>query len=137
MDQRGALSVLRKGFKYHGQQIRLAYFAPGHNLNPAVWDLYDQNRLRVVRQLRYDPKNDNALDLALFLNGLPIATAELQNPMPSSTLSTNVSAPTSMPRTWSTVSPNGSLATTTCGSQPRSTTRATLRSRFARPSTMR
>ena len=81
MDQRGALSVIRQGFKFHGRQIRLAYFAPGHKLNPAVWDLYGQNRLRVVRQLRYDPKNDNELDLVLFLNGLPIATAELKNPM--------------------------------------------------------
>ncbi len=81
LDQRGALSVLRQGFKLHGQQIRLAYFAPGHGLNPQVWKLYDQNRLRVVRQLRYDPRNDNELDLALFLNGLPIATAELKNPI--------------------------------------------------------
>ncbi len=71
LDQRGALSVLRQGFKFHGQQVRLAYFAPGHGLNPEVWKLYEQNRLRVVRQLRYDPKNDNELDLALFLNGLP------------------------------------------------------------------
>ena len=45
MDQRGALSVIRQGFRFHGQQIRLAYFAPGHNLNPAVWDLYKKNRL--------------------------------------------------------------------------------------------
>lgn len=62
-------------------RIELAYFRPGHKLNPAVWDLYDKNRLRVVRQLRYDPKNDNELDLVLFLNGLPIATAELKNPI--------------------------------------------------------
>ena len=81
LDQRGALSVLRQGFKLHGQQIRLAYFAPGHGLNPEVWKLYEQNRPRVVRQLRYDPKNDNELDLAIFLNGLPIATAELKNPI--------------------------------------------------------
>ena len=79
LDQRGALSVLRQGFKLHGQPIRLAYFAPGHGLNPEVWRLYEQNRLRVVRQLRYDPKNDNELDLAIFLNGL--ATAELKNPI--------------------------------------------------------
>lgn len=39
LDQRGALSVLRQGFKLHGQPIRLAYFAPGHGLNPEVWDL--------------------------------------------------------------------------------------------------
>ena len=81
LDQRGALSVLRHGFKFHGQTIRLAYFAPGHGLNPEVWKLYEQNRLRVVRQLRYDPKNDNELDLVLFLNGLPVATAELKNPI--------------------------------------------------------
>jgi len=81
LDKFGMLSVLRQGFKFHGQRIQLATFRPGNNLNPAVWDLYKQNRLRVTRQLRYDPKNDNALDLALFLNGLPIATAELKNPM--------------------------------------------------------
>jgi len=81
MDQRGALQVIRHGFKLHGQTIRLAYFAPGHGLNPAVWKLYEENRVRVVRQLRYDPKNDNELDLVLFLNGLPIATAELKNPI--------------------------------------------------------
>jgi type I restriction enzyme R subunit len=81
LDQRGALSVLRQGFKLHGQQIRLAYFAPGHGLNPEVWKLYGQNRLRVVRQLRYDPRNENELDLAIFLNGLALATAELKNPI--------------------------------------------------------
>ena len=79
MDKRSALTVLRHGFKFFGQQIRLAYFQPGNNLNPAVWDLYDQNRLTVVRQLRYDPNNDNELDLTLFLNGVPIVTAELKN----------------------------------------------------------
>jgi type I restriction enzyme R subunit len=81
LDGFGMLSVLRRGFKFHGQLIRLAYFRPGNNLNPAVWDLYQQNRLRVVRQLRYDPKTDAELDLALFVNGLPVATAELKNPM--------------------------------------------------------
>ena len=81
LDTFGLLSMLRRGFKFHGQKILLAYFKPGNNLNPAVWDLYDQNRLRVVRQLRYDPKTDDELDLALFVNGLPIATGELKNPM--------------------------------------------------------
>jgi type I restriction enzyme R subunit len=51
MDRRGALQVIRHGFKLHGQPIRLAYFAPGHGRNPAVWDLYEQNRPRVLRQL--------------------------------------------------------------------------------------
>ena len=79
MDQRGSLAVLRHGFKFLGQTIRLAYFQPGNNLNQATWDLYAQNRLTVVRQLRYDPSNDNELDLTLFLNGVPIVTVELKN----------------------------------------------------------
>ena len=81
LDQRGSLEVLRHVFKFYGQKIRLAYFEPGNTLNPAVWDLYEKNRVTVVRQVRYDPKNDNELDLVLFLNGLPIATAELKNPV--------------------------------------------------------
>ena len=36
---------------------------------------------RVVRQLRYSAKNENSLDLVLFLNGIPIFTAELKNPL--------------------------------------------------------
>ncbi|HEB88951.1 MAG TPA: DEAD/DEAH box helicase, partial [Deltaproteobacteria bacterium] len=35
----------------------------------------------VVRQLHYSTKNENSLDLALFLNGIPIFTAELKNPL--------------------------------------------------------
>jgi type I restriction enzyme, R subunit len=81
LDQRGSLDVLRHGFRFHGQQIRLAYFEPGNNLNPDLWDLFGKNRLTVVRQLRYDLNNDNELDLTLFLNGIPIVTAELKNAM--------------------------------------------------------
>ena len=81
LDQRGSLEALRHGFKFYGKQVDLAYFEPGHTLNPAVWELYEKNRLTVVRQVRYDPNNDNELDLVLFLNGLPIATAELKNPV--------------------------------------------------------
>jgi type I restriction enzyme, R subunit len=81
LDKRGMLKVLREGFKFYGKKVRVAYFEPGHNLNPDVLALYALNDLRLVRQLRYDPNNENELDLAIFLNGLPIATAELKNPL--------------------------------------------------------
>ncbi|MEM9405159.1 MAG: type I restriction endonuclease [Acidobacteriota bacterium] len=81
LDQRGSLEVLRHGFKFYGQTLRLATFEPGNKLNPENWALFEKNRLHVVRQLRYDPKNDNELDLALFLNGVPIVTVELKNAM--------------------------------------------------------
>lgn len=79
MDKRGSLAVLRHGFKFFGQQVRLAYFQPGNNLNPETWDLYAQNRLTVVRQLHHDPQRPgDSIDLVLFLNGVPVVTAELK-----------------------------------------------------------
>ena len=56
----------------------MAQFAPGNRQNPATWQLYGKNRLRVVRQLRYSLHNGNSIDLVLFLNGLPLATLELK-----------------------------------------------------------
>lgn len=79
LDKRGTLEILRRGFSFYGRTIHLAYFEPGNNLNPDTWDLYSKNVLTVARQVRYDPKTDNELDLVLFLNGIPIITAELKN----------------------------------------------------------
>ena len=81
MDQRGSLEVLRHGLPFYGRKVRLAFFKPGSQKNPDLWTLYGQNRLLVVRQLRYDPKNDNELDLVLCLNGIPVVTCELKNAM--------------------------------------------------------
>jgi hypothetical protein len=53
-----ACSVLRRGFKFHGQLIRLGLFSARQSFEPGGLGLYQQNRLRVVRQLRYDPKTD-------------------------------------------------------------------------------
>jgi type I restriction enzyme R subunit len=81
----GCLSVLRHGFKCFGKFFRAAYFAPASGMNPETQRLYAANRLTVTRQLRYSSKHANTLDLVLSLNGLPIATAELKNPMTGQT----------------------------------------------------
>ena len=47
-------------------------------MNPDILARYAANRLRVVRQVRYSLHNENCIDLVLFLNGLPVATAELK-----------------------------------------------------------
>ena len=52
-------------------------------MNPDIVARYDANRLRVVRQVRYSLHNENSLDLVLFLNGVPLFTAELKNPLNS------------------------------------------------------
>jgi type I restriction enzyme, R subunit len=81
IDKRGVLDVLRNGVKDRSITIQLAYFRPGHTLAAGALDEYNANRLTVVRQLRYSAKTTDELDLALFVNGIPIATAELKNPL--------------------------------------------------------
>jgi type I restriction enzyme R subunit len=80
LDDRGTLDVLRHGVELIGlrQPIALAQFKPALAMNTEILARYADNRLRVVRQVRYSSVNENCLDLVLFLNGLPIATAELK-----------------------------------------------------------
>ncbi|WP_305250049.1 type I restriction endonuclease subunit R [Pseudotabrizicola sp.] len=80
MDDRGTLEVLRRGVEMIGlrKPIALAQFKPALAMNPDILALYHANRLRVVRQVRYSQANENSIDLVLFLNGLPVATAELK-----------------------------------------------------------
>ncbi|MEX2577544.1 MAG: type I restriction endonuclease [Verrucomicrobiales bacterium] len=86
MDKQGCLTVLRHGFKCYGQLLKIAFFRPAHGLNPEAETLYEANRLCVTRQLRYSTANDNELDLTLSVNGIPVATAELKNPMTGTTV---------------------------------------------------
>jgi type I restriction enzyme R subunit len=81
----GCLKVLRHGFKCFGKEFRVAYFAPASGLNPEIQKLYAANRLTVIRQVRYSNKHNNTLDLVLSLNGIPVATAELKNPLTGQT----------------------------------------------------
>lgn len=80
LDDRGTLEVLRHGVELLGlrQPLTLAQFKPALGLNPELQARYQANRLRVVRQVRYSLHNENAIDLVLFVNGLPVATVELK-----------------------------------------------------------
>ena len=80
INQRGTLDVLRQGIEMLGVKgkLPLAQFKPALALNPEIQARYQANRLRVVRQVRYSQHNENCLDLVLFLNGIPVATAELK-----------------------------------------------------------
>ena len=79
LDQRGSLDVLRHGVELLGlrQPLRVAQFKPAL-ATPEILERYQANRLRVVRQVHYSVHNENSLDLVLFLNGIPVATAELK-----------------------------------------------------------
>jgi type I restriction enzyme R subunit len=52
--------------------------APKDNSNEKVNKKYKENRLRVVRQLKYCPTREWEIDLVFFINGLPVATVELK-----------------------------------------------------------
>jgi type I restriction enzyme R subunit len=84
-EHEGCLSVLRHGFKCFGKRFFVAYFAPASGMNPETQKRYEANRLTITRQLRYSSRHGNTLDVTLALNGIPVATAELKNPMTAQT----------------------------------------------------
>ncbi len=81
IERRGALDVLRNGTKDSGCKFQLAYFRPASGLNEETRRLHAANLFAVVRQVHYSAKNENSLDVVLLLNGIPIFTGELKNPL--------------------------------------------------------
>ena len=73
------LDLLRKKVIDRGQKFDMVYFQPANDKSPEHQQWYKQNRLAVVRQLKYSKKNENSIDLVLFVNGIPVVTLELKN----------------------------------------------------------
>ncbi|MFO0737562.1 MAG: type I restriction endonuclease [Labilithrix sp.] len=86
LESRGTIDVLRHGFKFFGKKIDCAYFKPAHGMNPDILAKYEKNRLVVTRQVRFVEDGDESVDLVLFVNGFPVATAELKNPLTNQTV---------------------------------------------------
>ncbi len=78
--------MLRHGVVDLGVTIRLAFFRPAHGLTDVLVRRYGSNRLTVTRQLPYQPGSTRTLDLVLFVNGLPVATAELKHHLTGQTI---------------------------------------------------
>ena len=86
---KGTLHVLRHGFKCYGKTFRMAWFRPNTSMNPEAAESYAGNRLTITRQVaftsvmkRADGKNRRcAIDVTLAVNGIPVVTAELKNPL--------------------------------------------------------
>jgi len=86
LDNRGTVDVLRHGVVDLGVTIKLAFFKPAHSLTPELLALYEDNRVTVTRQLAYDTGSAKTLDIALLVNGIPTATAELKNTLTGQTV---------------------------------------------------
>ena len=83
---RGVIDVLRRGIKHLAHDLTLFYATPSPDNAKAV-ALHALNRFSVTRQLRYSrDETRRALDLGLFINGLPIATFELKNSLTKQTV---------------------------------------------------
>lgn len=74
----GTLHALRTGFRHVGAAFRLCQFRPESTLNAATVEAYDKVRLRVMRQVYFSTADNRSVDLVFFVNGLPVATAELK-----------------------------------------------------------
>ncbi|GJL69477.1 MAG: hypothetical protein NPIRA06_21120 [Nitrospirales bacterium] len=84
--KRGTIEVLRHGIKHGAHHLDLFYGTPSPG-NPKARKRYAANRFSVTRQLRYSrDETQLALDLGLFINGLPIATFELKNSLTKQTV---------------------------------------------------
>ena len=73
------LDYFRTKLKICGQHIEPIFFKPQHSKSPEHQEWYDKNRLTIVRQLKYSKKNENSIDIVLFINGIPVVTIELKN----------------------------------------------------------
>lgn len=85
IEQDGTLAVLHDEVKLYGCRFKLVYFEPTTSRNPSLQQKYRANIFSAVRQLYYSENTNESLDLALFLNGLPLFTAELKEPLKNQT----------------------------------------------------
>ena len=81
LSSRGTVDVLRRGVVDLSVPVALLFAEPAHELTSELRDLFEANRCAIVRQLAHSESNPtDAVDLALLVNGIPVATAELKTP---------------------------------------------------------
>ena len=85
LEDNGTIYVLRHGFGFAGLgTIECSGAKPEDERNPRTNLLYKENILRVMRQVHYQTAGDKSLDLVFFINGIPVATAELKSELTQS-----------------------------------------------------
>jgi type I restriction enzyme R subunit len=86
ISKRGTIDVLRHGIKHGAHDLDFFYGTPSPE-NEKAKALFKQNRFTVTRQLRYSrDETQLALDMGLFINGLPVFTFELKNSLTKQTV---------------------------------------------------
>ena len=86
ISKRGTIDVLRHGISHGPHDLKLFFGTPSEG-NETARERFEQNRFTVTRQLRYSrDEKQRALDIALFINGLPVFTFELKNSLTKQTV---------------------------------------------------
>ncbi|EEA8807445.1 type I restriction endonuclease subunit R [Campylobacter upsaliensis] len=80
ISEKGILKALQAHIEIMGVKLFLAHPKPNSSANPQSLENYKKNIFSITRQLYYSEKNNNSLDMVIFLNGLPLITMELKNP---------------------------------------------------------
>ena len=70
----------------NGRKLQVAFFKAAQGLNPELEAAYAANRVGITRQLHYSTRSEKSLDVVLSLNGIPLVTLELKNPMTGQTV---------------------------------------------------
>jgi type I restriction enzyme R subunit len=76
--QTNLLNVLRHGFTDRGIKFKAVFWKPETTLNETSQIQYEANILHCTRQLHYSVKNENSIDIVLFVNGIPVVSMELK-----------------------------------------------------------
>ena len=79
ISKRGVIDVLRKGVEEGPVWFELMFFRPASGLNPEIEKLFHANVFSVMRQVKFSQTSEQSVDMVIFINGIPIFTAELKN----------------------------------------------------------
>jgi len=70
----------------YGRTLRVAFFKAAHGLNPELEERYAKNGVGITRQLHFSARNEKSVDVTVSVNGIPVATVELKNPLTGQTV---------------------------------------------------
>lgn len=79
ISEHGVIHVLRKGVEEGPVHFDLMFFRPSAGLNPEIEKLFRANIFSVMRQVKFSQVTEQSVDMVIFVNGIPIFTAELKN----------------------------------------------------------
>jgi len=78
---KGLIYALRNGIKFYEDTVNIFYPQPASNLNPKAQARYAANIFSVTEELIYSEDHNKEIDLVIFINGIPVITFELKNPL--------------------------------------------------------